>query len=61
MPVKDASGRFVSVMNVVVDLTEARVKAMEDEARLAALSRVQGVAEFKPNSEIINANDNSSR
>jgi len=58
MPVKDASGRFVSVMNVVVDLTEARVKAMEDEARLAALSRVQGVAEFKPNGEIINANDN---
>ena len=31
---------------------------MEDEARMAALSRVQAVIEFKPDGEILDANEN---
>jgi methyl-accepting chemotaxis protein len=57
-PVKDAKGIVVSVMKVAADVTQARIKAMEDEAKMAALSHVQGIAEFKPNGEIIDANDN---
>jgi methyl-accepting chemotaxis protein len=56
-PVKDDAGRVVSVIMVAADVTPARVKAMEDEARMAALSRVQGVVEYRPNGDVLDAND----
>jgi len=57
-PVKDAGGKVVSVIKVAADVTQARAKAFEDEARMFALSRVQAVIEFKPNGDVIDANDN---
>ncbi len=57
-PVKDATGAVVSVLKVAADITRARMKSLEEEARLAALSRVQAIIEFRPNGEILDANDN---
>ena len=56
-PVKDKTGRVVSVLKVAADVTESRIESMENASRMAALSQVQCVVEFKPNGEVIEAND----
>jgi len=57
-PVLAADGQVVSVLKIAADITEARLRAIETEAAMAALSKVQAVIEFKSNGEIIDANDN---
>ncbi len=56
-PVTDRAGRVVSVLKVASDVTAAQLQALENEARMAALSRVQAIIEFRPSGEIISAND----
>jgi methyl-accepting chemotaxis protein len=57
-PLLDASGKAVGVLKVASDITQARLKALEWEAKIAALSRVQAIVEFTNSGEIIDANDN---
>jgi len=57
-PVLGRCGKVVSIVKVASDVTAARVRNATFEAKLAAISRVQGVIEFTPTGEIIDANEN---
>jgi methyl-accepting chemotaxis protein len=56
-PVLNRVGRVVRIVKVASDTTAARLRNAVFEAKLAAISRVQGVIEFTPSGEIINANE----
>lgn len=51
-------GKVVRVVKVATNTTAEHQKNAEFEAKLAAISRVQGVIEFMPTGEIIDANKN---
>jgi methyl-accepting chemotaxis protein len=51
-------GRPYKVVKFASDITAAKAKAVEDSGKLAALSQSQAVIEFKPNGEILHANEN---
>ncbi|MDR3461220.1 MAG: PAS domain-containing methyl-accepting chemotaxis protein [Beijerinckiaceae bacterium] len=57
-PVLGAGGKVVKVVKVASDTTAARLRNAGFEAKLAAVSRVQGVIEFTPGGEILEANEN---
>ncbi len=57
-PLLGPGGRVVSVMKVASDVTQEKLRTMEMEAKMAALSRAQAVIEFKPTGEVLDANDN---
>jgi methyl-accepting chemotaxis protein len=57
-PILNAHGKVTRVVKVATDTTEAHRKNAAFEAKLAAVSRVQGVIEFTPSGEIIDANEN---
>lgn len=57
-PVVNASGKVVRVVKVASDTTAARLRNAAFEAKVAAISRVQGVIEFAPSGEILDANEN---
>lgn len=46
------------VVKFATDITALKQKALEDEGKLAALSRAQAVIEFTPNGDILDANQN---
>jgi methyl-accepting chemotaxis protein len=48
----------VSVVKAATDITAEKLQALENEAKMKALSQVQAIIEFKPSGEIIDANDN---
>jgi methyl-accepting chemotaxis protein len=57
-PVTSRGGRVVKVVKIAADITEAKRKTAEDDAKLAALSRSQAVIEFLTDGTIITANEN---
>ncbi len=57
-PILSRSGKVVSILKLASDTTGARLKNGAFEAKLEAMSRVQGLIEFAPTGEIISANDN---
>ncbi|WP_419759761.1 PAS domain-containing methyl-accepting chemotaxis protein [Acidisoma sp.] len=57
-PILNGAGKVVSIVKVASDTTAARLRNITFEAKLAAISRVQGMIEFKPTGEIIDANEN---
>lgn len=57
-PVLDANGTVHSVVLVASDITAQRRKAIEDEGKLTAISRAQGVIEFDLQGRILQANAN---
>ena len=57
-PILNRRGKVVGVLKLAIDTTETRLKNAMFEAKLAAISRVQAVIEFKPTGEIIGANEN---
>ncbi len=57
-PVLDAAGRPVSVLKFATDMTAAKRRAQEAEAKIAAIGRSQGVIEFDLNGRVLHANDN---
>ena len=57
-PVLDAKGEVAGVLKLASDITQARLQALESEAKMTAFSRVQAIIEFKNSGEIIDANDN---
>ena len=52
------SGKVVKVVKIATDITASKHKAVEDAAKLAALSRSQAVIEFSPDGRILSANEN---
>ncbi len=55
-PVKDASGKTVSVIKFAQNITQARKAALADAAKLEAIKRSMGVIEFQPDGTIMSAN-----
>ncbi len=52
------NGKPVKVVKFATDITESKHRAIEDAAKLSAISRSQAVIEFKPDGTIITANEN---
>lgn len=46
------------VVKIATDVTAQKLQAAEDSGKIHALSRAQAVIEFKPDGEILNANEN---
>jgi PAS domain S-box-containing protein len=57
-PIVNSSGKVVRVVKVASDTTAAHERNAAFEAKLAAISRVQGVVEFTSAGEITHANGN---
>jgi len=57
-PVRDRLGRVVSVVKVASDITEDKMRSLDFEARIAALSRAQAIIEFNVDGTILGANEN---
>ena len=57
-PILDPNGRPVKVVKFAADITEAKMRAAEQEARTTALDRSQAVAEFALDGTILTANSN---
>ncbi len=54
----NSKGAVLKVVKVATDITAEKLKNAEFEAKLNAISRVQGVIEFTPGGEVIAANEN---
>lgn len=57
-PVLDKSGKPVKVIKFATDITEQKNRAADQEAQMAALSRVQAVIELNLDGTVIWANEN---
>jgi methyl-accepting chemotaxis protein len=57
-PVKGRSGDVIKVVKLATDITAAKLRNAEFEAKQNAVSLVQAVIEFTPTGEIITANEN---
>jgi len=57
-PITDGQGRVVRIIKFVSDVTAERLRTLEDDAKLQALSRSQGVIEFDLAGNILDANAN---
>ena len=51
-------GKLYKVVKFASDITETKVKSMEDAGKLDAISRSQAMIEFKPDGTIVFANEN---
>lgn len=51
-------GKPYKVVKFATDITEQKLKAAEETGKLDAISRAQAVIEFKPDGEILTANEN---
>ncbi len=51
-------GRPYKVVKFAADITDVKMKAVEDAGKLDAISRSQAVIEFNPKGEILTANEN---
>jgi methyl-accepting chemotaxis protein len=57
-PVVSRGGRVTRVVKVATDITDAKRKSAEDDAKLAAIGRAQAVIEFTTDGAILTANEN---
>ncbi|MER2635839.1 MAG: PAS domain-containing methyl-accepting chemotaxis protein, partial [Rhizobiaceae bacterium] len=57
-PVRNRRGQVVKVVKQATDITAAKSRAAEADAKLAAISRSQAIIEFLPSGEIVSANEN---
>ena len=58
LPVANAAGRVVKVVNIMTDITATKLQAAESGGRLDAISRVQAIVEFTLDGKIVAANPN---
>ncbi|WP_419964626.1 PAS domain S-box protein [Pelomonas baiyunensis] len=56
-PVLDARGRVVRIVEYATDVTAARLRQADYEAKLEAIQRSMAVIEFTPQGEILQANE----
>lgn len=52
------NGKVVRVLKIATDITASKMRALDDESKLVAISRSQAVIEFTPDGTIVDANDN---
>jgi methyl-accepting chemotaxis protein len=57
-PILDSSGKPIGVIKFATDITEQKIRGMEDAGKIAAMSRAQAVIEFSMDGTIIAANQN---
>jgi methyl-accepting chemotaxis protein len=57
-PILDGSGKVVKVVKFATDVTAAKIRAMEEAGKVAAIGRAQAVIEFNLDGTIITANEN---
>jgi len=57
-PILDDAGRPVKVIKFATDITEKKIRNMEDAGKLSAIGRAQAVIEFNLDGTIITANEN---
>lgn len=57
-PVLDAQGRTVKVVKIAADITAQKMRNMDHEGQVEAISRSQAAIQFKLDGTIISANDN---
>jgi methyl-accepting chemotaxis protein len=57
-PVTNGAGRVVKVVNILADITDAKLRAAENQGRLDAISRAQAMVEFTLDGKVVAANEN---
>ncbi len=57
-PIFDASGKVYKIVKFASDITEQKIKTIEYQGQLSAISKSQAVIEFNLDGTIITANDN---
>lgn len=57
-PVTNARGKVLKVVKVATDITAEKLRSVEADSKIAAISRVQAVIEFSLDGQIITANEN---
>ncbi|MFN3210473.1 MAG: methyl-accepting chemotaxis protein [Roseovarius sp.] len=57
-PILDETGKPVKVVKFATDITGQKLRAIEQEAKMDAINRVQAVIEFTPEGRILHANEN---
>ncbi len=58
MPVLNTSGRVIRVIKLAQDVTQQKLRSLEDEGQIAAIGKSQAVISFNLDGTIINANEN---
>jgi methyl-accepting chemotaxis protein len=56
-PIMDRHGKPVKIIKFATDITERKIRSMEDAGKIAAILRAQAVVEFKLDGTIMTAND----
>ncbi|MGF1461820.1 MAG: PAS domain S-box protein [Maricaulaceae bacterium] len=56
-PMRDTHGAVTGVVKVAADITDKKDEALKQRAQLAAVERTQAMIQFKPNGEIVTANE----
>src|SRR6267142_767476 len=57
-PILNDAGRPVKVIKFATDITEKKIRAMEDAGKISAINRAQAVIEFNLDGTIVTANEN---
>lgn len=57
-PIRDTSGKPFKVVKFATDITEKKIRSMEDAGKIDAILRAQAVIEFDMNGTVITANEN---
>ncbi|MFZ2987179.1 PAS domain S-box protein, partial [Ideonella sp.] len=57
-PILDAGGTIKKIVKFASDITPQKLKTLEDEGKVAAIGRSQGVIEFDLSGQVLWANDN---
>ena len=57
-PIRDSNGNVVKVVKFATDISKDKLRNIDYEGKLAAISKSQAVIEFNPDGTIIVANDN---
>lgn len=52
------AGKVIKIIKTATDITQSKIKALEDDGKLSAISRSQAVIEFTPDGTILDANNN---
>ncbi|KRQ95379.1 histidine kinase [Bradyrhizobium jicamae] len=57
-PILDSANKPAKVVKFATDITERKIRSMEDAGKIAAIARTQAMIEFNLDGTIITANDN---
>jgi methyl-accepting chemotaxis protein len=57
-PIRDTGGKPFKVIKLATDITEKKIRSMEDAGKIDAILRAQAVIEFKMDGSILTANEN---